>query len=94
MVEIYKHFTSTMQNSRVQQLVHIISKSSTESDRAEDQMATKLLTKFLDSNAKFAQNYAAPPPLMKMRENWAKTGGKGTVICMENSSCGFLSDEE
>ncbi|KIY03210.1 uncharacterized protein Z520_01677 [Fonsecaea multimorphosa CBS 102226] len=42
-------------------------------------MTTKLAS-FLESNAKFAENYVQPPPLLKMREMWARKGAKGTVI--------------
>ncbi|KIW89451.1 uncharacterized protein Z519_09607 [Cladophialophora bantiana CBS 173.52] len=38
------------------------------------------LAQFLESNAKFATNYAQPLSLMKMREMWARKGSKGTVI--------------
>ena len=49
-------------------------------------MVNELLSKFLESNTKFAQNYAAPPPLMKLREIWTKGDGvKGTVICKHYS---------
>jgi hypothetical protein len=44
-------------------------------------MANKLLTRFIEGNAKFAQSYTAPPPLMKMRDMWLKNGNKGAVIC-------------
>jgi len=44
-------------------------------------MANKLVGNLLQGNAKFAANYTAPAPLMKMREMWKKGDGvKGTVI--------------
>ena len=49
-------------------------------------MASKLLTRFVEGNAKFAATYTAPPPLMKMRDMWLKNGNKGAVIRMRNSS--------
>ena len=51
-------------------------------------MASKLLTRFLEGNAKFASTYSAPPPLMKMRDNWIKNGAKGAVICRHNLGLG------
>jgi hypothetical protein len=43
-------------------------------------MASKLLATLIQGNAKFAQTYTSPPPLMKMREMWKKEGIKGATI--------------
>lgn len=43
-------------------------------------MASNMISKILQSNAKFAASYDAPKPLMKMREMWRANDAKGTVV--------------
>ena len=51
-------------------------------------MASKMINKLLEGNAKFAAGYTPPPPLMKLREMWRSQGGAqgvvvGMLICID-----------